>query len=205
MKSFSDSGRDELIVITGAGVHWRGLGSVFRAPVRADSCGRQKAAFRLVSDRPRRGKPLPGREPGVRLHAGMRRRGKSKIWRLMGGMGFIERFRVQCLRSVLINTHMIEAAYRAGEALLFLLVGLRVQHRIAKRRQLPRLERDGCLSGDGGARLRLGKADSEVCQEYWAERGMKTFIARFHNVYAAHPGGSASREGSPAAYLPQGH
>src|SRR5208282_1732843 len=26
----------------------------------------------------------------------------------MGGMGFIERFRVECLRSVLINTHMIE-------------------------------------------------------------------------------------------------
>jgi len=32
----------------------------------------------------------------------------------MGGMGFIERFRVECLRSVLINTHMIESAYRAG-------------------------------------------------------------------------------------------
>ena len=30
------------------------------------------------------------------------------------GMGFIERFRVECLRSILINTHMIEAAYRAG-------------------------------------------------------------------------------------------
>ena len=32
----------------------------------------------------------------------------------MGGMGFIERFRVECLRSILINTHMIEAAYQAG-------------------------------------------------------------------------------------------
>src|SRR4030042_6878036 len=32
----------------------------------------------------------------------------------MGGMGFIERFRIECLRSILINTHMIEAAYRAG-------------------------------------------------------------------------------------------
>jgi hypothetical protein len=31
----------------------------------------------------------------------------------MGGMGFIERFRVECLRSILINTHMIEAACRA--------------------------------------------------------------------------------------------
>jgi len=32
----------------------------------------------------------------------------------MAGMGFIERFRVQCLRSILINTHLIEAAWKAG-------------------------------------------------------------------------------------------
>ena len=32
----------------------------------------------------------------------------------MGGMGFIERFRVECLRSILINTHLIEEAYKAG-------------------------------------------------------------------------------------------
>ena len=32
----------------------------------------------------------------------------------MGGMGFIERFRVDAMRSSLINTHMIEAAYQAG-------------------------------------------------------------------------------------------
>ena len=29
----------------------------------------------------------------------------------MGGMGFIERFRVECMRSSLINTHMLEAAW----------------------------------------------------------------------------------------------
>src|SRR5512138_3123934 len=32
----------------------------------------------------------------------------------MGGMGFIEHFRVECLRSILINTHLTEASYRAG-------------------------------------------------------------------------------------------
>ena len=32
----------------------------------------------------------------------------------MGGMGFIEKNRVECLRSILINTNMIEAAYNAG-------------------------------------------------------------------------------------------
>ena len=32
----------------------------------------------------------------------------------MGGMGFIENYRVECLRSILINTHMLEAAYQTG-------------------------------------------------------------------------------------------
>jgi nucleoside-diphosphate-sugar epimerase len=32
----------------------------------------------------------------------------------MGGMGFIERFRIECMRSSLINTHMLEASYQAG-------------------------------------------------------------------------------------------
>ena len=43
--------------------------------------------------------------------------GAKEVYNLaadMGGMGFIERFRVECLRSVLINTHMTEAAYGAG-------------------------------------------------------------------------------------------
>jgi nucleoside-diphosphate-sugar epimerase len=43
--------------------------------------------------------------------------GATEVYNLaadMGGMGFIERFRVDCLRSVLINTQMIEAAYQAG-------------------------------------------------------------------------------------------
>jgi nucleoside-diphosphate-sugar epimerase len=37
----------------------------------------------------------------------------------MGGMGFIERYRVECLRSILINTHMLEAAYKAGVSRYF--------------------------------------------------------------------------------------
>jgi nucleoside-diphosphate-sugar epimerase len=44
-------------------------------------------------------------------------KGAREVYNLaadMGGMGFIERFRVECLRSVLINTNMTEAAYRAG-------------------------------------------------------------------------------------------
>jgi nucleoside-diphosphate-sugar epimerase len=37
------------------------------------------------------------------------------------------------------------------------------------------------------------------CQEYWAERGMKTFIARFHNVYGPCGTWDGGREKAPAA------
>jgi nucleoside-diphosphate-sugar epimerase len=37
------------------------------------------------------------------------------------------------------------------------------------------------------------------CQEYWAERGMKTFIARFHNVYGPWGTWDGGREKAPAA------
>ena len=38
-----------------------------------------------------------------------------------------------------------------------------------------------------------------LCQEYWAERGMKTAIARFHNVYGPFGTWDGGREKAPAA------
>ena len=37
------------------------------------------------------------------------------------------------------------------------------------------------------------------CEEYWAERGMKTAIARFHNVYGPYGTWDGGREKAPAA------
>jgi len=39
----------------------------------------------------------------------------------------------------------------------------------------------------------------QFCQEYWHERGLKTFIARFHNVYGPHGTWDGGREKAPAA------
>ena len=38
----------------------------------------------------------------------------------MGGMGFIERFRVECLRSILINTHMVRPLTGRARAAIFI-------------------------------------------------------------------------------------
>jgi nucleoside-diphosphate-sugar epimerase len=44
------------------------------------------------------------------------------------------------------------------------------------------------------------KLISEIfCQEYWAERQLKTFIARFHNVYGPWGTWDGGREKAPAA------
>ena len=37
------------------------------------------------------------------------------------------------------------------------------------------------------------------CQEYWAERELKTYIARFHNVYGPWGTWDGGREKAPAA------
>jgi hypothetical protein len=39
---------------------------------------------------------------------------------------------------------------------------------------------------------------ANVCQEYWLERGMKTFIPSFHNVYGSHGIWDGGREKAPA-------
>ena len=57
-------------------------------------------------------------------------KGAYQIYNLaanMGGMGFIENNKALCMLSVLINTHMLQAAQKAGSRAVFLLLlGLRL-------------------------------------------------------------------------------
>ncbi len=77
----------------------------------------------------------------------------------MGGMGFIETHKAECMLSVLINTHMLMAAQgRWREALLLLVLGLRVRGRQADVRRGGRVEGGGRLPRHAGGRLRLGEA-----------------------------------------------
>ncbi|HLX68003.1 MAG TPA: NAD-dependent epimerase/dehydratase family protein [Verrucomicrobiae bacterium] len=119
----------------------------------------------------------------------------------MGGMGFIERFRVECLRSILINTHMIEAAYRAGARRYFYSSSACVYN--ATLQQDPKvraLKESDAYPAMAERGYGWEKLVSEMfCEEYWAERGMKTYIARFHNVYGPFGTWDGGREKAPAA------
>jgi nucleoside-diphosphate-sugar epimerase len=119
----------------------------------------------------------------------------------MGGMGFIERFRVECLRSVLINTHMIEASWRAGVQHYFYSSSACAYNtdlqRDPKVRALKESDAYPAMSERGYGWEKL--ISEMFCQEYWAERGLETHVARFHNIYGPHGTWFGGREKAPAA------
>jgi nucleoside-diphosphate-sugar epimerase len=119
----------------------------------------------------------------------------------MGGMGFIERFRVECLRSILINTHMVEAAYRAGVRNYFYSSSACAYNVLLQQDPKVRaLKESDAYPAMAERGYGWEKLISEMfCQEYWAERGMKTHIARFHNVYGPNGTWDGGREKAPAA------
>jgi nucleoside-diphosphate-sugar epimerase len=119
----------------------------------------------------------------------------------MGGMGFIERFRVECLRSVLINTHMIEAAYRAGAQRYFFSSSACAYNTTLQQdpnvRALKETDAYPAMAERGYGWEKL--ISEMFCEEYWHERGLKTAIARFHNVYGPWGTWDGGREKAPAA------
>jgi len=119
----------------------------------------------------------------------------------MGGMGFIERFRVECLRSILINTHMIEAAYRAGvERYFYSSSACAYNTTLQQDPNVRALKESDAYPAMAERGYGWEKLMSEMfCQEYWAERSMKTFIARFHNVFGPNGTWFGGREKAPAA------
>ena len=119
----------------------------------------------------------------------------------MGGMGFIERFRVECMRSSLINTHMLEAAYQAGVNRYFFSSSACVYNTLLQQNpDVTALKESDALPAMAERGYGWEKLFAEMlCQEYWAERGMKTFVARFHNVYGPNGTWDGGREKAPAA------
>jgi nucleoside-diphosphate-sugar epimerase len=200
----STLGKDELIVIAGAGG--------FIAGALARYFSEQGFTRIRAVDK----KPLPQwyqRTDGVQClcldlsEAENCRRaceGAAEVYNLaadMGGMGFIERFRVECLRSVLINTHMIEAAWRAGARRYFFSSSACAYNvELQKDPDCRALKESDAYPAMAERGYGWEKLFSEiVCQEYWAERNLRTAVARFHNAYGCPGTWDGGREKAPAA------
>jgi GDP-D-mannose 3',5'-epimerase len=196
--------KDDLIVITGAGGFIAGALTRF---FHDQGFTRIRAIDK---------KPLPDwyqRVPGVenismdlseKENAIEAVTGAVEVYNLaadMGGMGFIEHFRIECLRSVLINTHLIQAAYRAGvERYFFSSSACAYNTTLQQAPYVRALKESDAYPAMAERGYGWEKLVSEMfCQEYWAERGLKTFIARFHNVYGPNGTWDGGREKAPAA------
>ena len=130
--------------------------------------------------------------------------GASLVYNLaadMGGMGFIETHKAECMLSVLINTHMLMAAAQAGVGRFFFSSSACVY--AAEKQQeadiIPLREEDAypAMPEDGYGWEKL--FSERMCRHFREDFGLETRIARYHNVYGPDGTWSGGREKAPAA------
>ena len=118
----------------------------------------------------------------------------------MGGMGFIEVHKAECMISVLINTHMLMAAREANVRRYFSRRRLastpptnkfRSSCAVAGRDAYPAMPEDGY----GWEKL----FSERMCRHFSEDFGLVTRVARYHNVYGPFGAYDGGREKAPAA------
>src|SRR5262249_17359969 len=130
--------------------------------------------------------------------------GAKEVYNLacdMGGMGFIETHKAECMISVLINTHMLMAARDARVQRFFYsssgceyAAGKQTRPDVAPLKEeaaYPAMPEDGY----GWEKL----FSERMCRHFREDFGVETRIARYHNVYGPEGTYEGGREKAPAA------
>lgn len=119
----------------------------------------------------------------------------------MGGMGFIETHKAECMLSVLINTHMLMAARDCGIARFFFSSSACVYNGDKQTDPdnpgLKESDAYPALAEDGYGWEKL--FSERMCRHFTEDYGMITRVARFHNVYGPFGTYEGGREKAPAA------
>lgn len=119
----------------------------------------------------------------------------------MGGMGFIEHNKALCMLSVLINTHMLQAAAKYGIEKFFYSSSACVYNgEKQKAFEAISLKEDDAypaLAEDGYGWEKL--FSERMCRHFAEDFGLYTRVARFHNVYGPWGTWYGGREKAPAA------
>jgi len=119
----------------------------------------------------------------------------------MGGMGFIETHKAECMLSVLINTHLLMAARDAGVRRYFFASSACVY--AADKQTDPAVtalrEQDAypAMPEDGYGWEKL--FSERMCRHFREDYGLATVVARYHNVYGPFGTWKGGREKAPAA------
>lgn len=130
--------------------------------------------------------------------------GVSTVYNLaadMGGIGFIETHKAECMLSVLISTHMLVAAQEAGVERFFYSSSACVYAADKQDRpDVPFLvESDAypAMPEDGYGWEKL--FTERMARHFREDYGIQTRVARYHNVYGPHGTWTGGREKAPAA------
>jgi nucleoside-diphosphate-sugar epimerase len=131
-------------------------------------------------------------------------KGATAVYNLaadMGGMGFIEANRARCMLSVLINTHLLQAATEAGVERYFFSSSACVYPGYRQRTpDLTPLKESDAYPADPEDGYGWEKLFSErMCGHFTEDFGLETRVARFHNVYGPQGTWIGGREKAPAA------
>jgi nucleoside-diphosphate-sugar epimerase len=119
----------------------------------------------------------------------------------MGGMGFIENNKALCMLSVLINTHLLQAALAAKAERYFYASSACVYNADKQKSEdvVPLKEADAypAMPEDGYGWEKL--FSERMCRHFREDFGLYTRVARFHNVYGPFGTWEGGREKAPAA------
>jgi GDP-D-mannose 3', 5'-epimerase len=119
----------------------------------------------------------------------------------MGGMGFIETHKAECMLSVLINTHLLIAARDADVGRYFFSSSACVyaadKQVDADVTALKESDAYPAMAEDGYGWEKL--FSERMCRHFGEDFGLETRVARYHNVYGVDGTYDGGREKAPAA------
>ena len=119
----------------------------------------------------------------------------------MGGMGFIETHKADCMLSVMIDATMLLAARDCGAERFFYASSACVYAADRQDRAdvIPLKESDvyPAMPEDGYGWQKL--FSERMCRHFSEDYGLATRVARYHNVYGPHGSYDGGREKAPAA------
>jgi GDP-D-mannose 3', 5'-epimerase len=120
----------------------------------------------------------------------------------MGGMGFIEKNKALCMLSVLINTHLLEAAKAHKLPGRFFYASSACVYNATKQTNtdvtaLKEEDAYPALAEDGYGWEKL--FSERMCRHFMEDYGITCRVARFHNVYGPNGTYAGGREKAPAA------
>ena len=197
-------GKDDLILITGGGGF---IGGHLVADLRARGYRRLRSVdikpiaewYQIFGDVDNHQLDLKEKDACDRAAKGVR-----YVFNLaadMGGMGFIETHKADCMLSVLINTHVLLAARDSGAERFFFSSSACVyaadKQTTAKVTPLKESDAYPAMAEDGYGWEKL--FSERMCRHFNEDFGLEARIARYHNVYGPHGTYDGGREKAPAA------